>query len=143
MSEATKVEEHGARPKVYPATVAKVIDQYQVVINRGLVHGVKPNQRFLVYRLDSEELKDPESGQPLGRVEIVRGTGVASHVQEGLTTIKSDAQAAPERRIIKRRPSGILAGLGGFSTEEEETITPSSDTLPFEEVAVGDLVKPI
>lgn len=123
---------------VFPAIVIKVLDEYKIVINRGSEHGIKPGQRFLIYKLEEEPLVDPDTGENLGQLEIVRGTGRVIHVQERLSTIESDKKGSTERRIIKRKnPFSLALGM------EEEIITPTSDILPFEDPKVGDKAKPI
>ncbi|MDE2722874.1 MAG: hypothetical protein OXI59_05820, partial [Gemmatimonadota bacterium] len=73
----------------FPASVARVLDNYTVVINRGSEHGVEKNQRFQIYGLDDEEIIDPENGASLGRLEIVKGIGTVVHIQSQIATLKS------------------------------------------------------
>jgi hypothetical protein len=70
------------------ALVVKVIDPYTVVINKGSRHGVHFQHEFLIFE-NGEELKDPETGESLGKLEIVKGRGEVKHLQESLTTIRS------------------------------------------------------
>jgi len=128
--------------KTFPATVVKVIDDYKVVINRGALHKVTEGQRFLLYKLSEEEVKDPISGESLGYLEIVKGTGRIIHVQERMSTIESDKREPSERRIVKKRSPGSFFSV--FSGEaEEETIVPSSRLVPFDDPIIGDKAKPI
>lgn len=129
----------------FPATVAKVIDKYTVVMNRGSEHGVKKGDQFLIYYIDEEELIDPETGESLGRLEVVRGTGSVIHVQPKMSTLKSNRTVSKER-VIRRvqnpslRNLGFLAGLGGATEIIEE---PEKEALPYESPSVGDKAKPI
>lgn len=66
----------------FPATVVSIINRYKLAINRGTIHGLKEGQRVLVYRMSEEELRDPNSGESLGYLEIVKGKGRIIHVQE-------------------------------------------------------------
>lgn len=120
----------------FPASVAKVNDEYTLVINRGSDHGVTKGDHFLVYYVDPEELKDPDTGESLGNLEIIRGTGTATHVQPRMTTIKSN-RVVSKGRII-RRQTGLLASLSGEVVEE-----PEKEAMPFDEPSVGDKVKPV
>lgn len=127
--------------KTFPAAVVKIIDDYKVVINRGALHDVKKGQRFLLYRLSEEEIKDPISEESLGYLEMVKGTGKVIHVQDRMSTIESDKREPSEKRIVRRKPLFTL-----FTTlreEEEETIVPSSHLVPFDELKIGDRAKPI
>ena len=69
--------------------VAKVIDEYTIVINRGSNDGVKEGMRFVVVA-EGDEVNDPETGDSLGKWEVVKGRVVALHVQERLTVCTSE-----------------------------------------------------
>jgi len=126
----------------FPATIVKVIDDCKVVINRGALHKVTQGQQFLIYELSGEEIKDPTSGESLGCLEIVKGTGKIIHVQERISTIESNRRDSSERRIIRKRSaSSFFPSLTG--EEEEETIVPSSYFVPFDDPMIGDKAKPI
>ena len=135
---ATKNQEE----KTFPATVVKVIDDCKVVINRGALHKVTEGQRFLLYKLSEEEIKDPISGESLGYLEIVKGTGKVVHVQERISTIESDNRERWERKIVWLSSSASLFSVLGGG-EEEETIVPSSFLVPFDGPIIGDRAKPI
>lgn len=126
--------------KTFPADVVKIIDNYKIVINRGSLHDVKEGQRFLLYNLSKEEIKDPSTGESLGYLEIVKGTGDVIHVQEQISIIESDRTSPPQRRIVRRKPSIGLAILGA---EEEEIIESPKNVVPFDEPKIGDKAKPI
>ena len=128
---------------LYPASVVRIIDEYTVVINRGSDHAVSKGDQFLVYYVDPEELKDPETGESLGTLEIVRGTGSAVHVQPKITTIKSN-RSVSRGRVIRRTSNPPLGGLFSTLASERETIEePEREALPFAEVQVEDRVKPV
>lgn len=122
----------------FPARVAKIQNETTVVINRGADDGVKPGTRFLIYAV-GEEVLDPETGESLGRLEIVKGTGRATHVQPKLATVESDMSEPGERRVVKR--NNPLFGALGMS--ETETIVPATDLKEFVEPETGDYAKPI
>ena len=98
----------------FPATVVKVIDHYKLAINRGKHNVIRQGQRMMVYYIDDEEILDPNTGESLGSLELVRGTGRVIFVQDKISIIESDK---------------IIDKLG--------------KRLPFENPQVGDLVKPI
>jgi hypothetical protein len=117
----------------FPATVISIINSYKLAINRGTIHGLKEGQRVLVYRLSEEELRDPNTGESLGYLEIVKGKGRVIHVQEKMCTIESDQKQS--RRMATKR-----TGLYGSGEEVMETL---DELVPFEDPEVGDMVKPI
>lgn len=119
--------------------IVKNIDDFKIVINRGSNDGVKLGQRFLVYSIDQEEIFDPETKESLGHLEIVKGTGVIVHLQERMATIQSDKEKKGGRSIIKRNIPAFSQWLG----QEEEVVINPADTQPFENLQIGDYVKPI
>ncbi len=65
--------------------IASILDEYNVVINVGRLHGVTEGTFFVIYSPGEEEVKDPDSGKSLGCLEVVKGYVRATHVQENLT----------------------------------------------------------
>ncbi|ACK68246.1 conserved hypothetical protein [Rippkaea orientalis PCC 8801] len=133
----------------FPATVAKVIDDYKLVINRGSEHGIREGQRMLVYCVSDEDIKDPNTGESLGYLELVRGTGKIIFIQEKISILESDKTKAEIRKIFNRASkseprSHTLKTLSAMLAEPEplETIE-SKELVPFENPQVGDQVKPI
>ena len=68
--------------------VAKIIDVYTVVINRGLEHGVEEDMRFVIYE-PGEEIKDPDTGDLLGKFEYVKAKVEVVNVQEKFSTAET------------------------------------------------------
>ena len=122
--------------KKFPAAVANIINEYKIVINRGNEHNIRLGQRFLIYSLSDEEIIDPITNEPLGYLEIVKGTGKVINVQERISVIESDKTEISNRKIIKK---GSLYSFLGDAVEEIE----SPQRVPFELVQVGDKAKPI
>jgi len=68
--------------------VIKIISEEQVVINIGSSKGVSNVDKFLIF-LYGEELSDPDTGENLGKLEIIKGKGKAIHVQDLMSTIET------------------------------------------------------
>lgn len=117
--------------------VVKIVSPYQVVINGGSENGLQKGQRFLVYAV-GEMIVDPDTGEDLEQIEIVKGTGRIVHLQNKIATVESDMKE--ERPVIIKRKStlGTMRTLFG-DTEETEI---SKNELEFEEAQIGDLVRP-
>lgn len=131
------------KEKVFPATVVKVLDGYKVAINRGSLQKISTGQRFLIYILSKEEIIDPNSGKSLGYLEIVKGRGKVTHVQEKMSIIESYEKEAFSRRIL-RKPyeNPLVRALTNWGKEEEvEIIEPPC--APFDDPQIGDKAKPI
>lgn len=123
--------------------VAQVIDDYKVVINRGADDGIKEGMRFLVYGI-GDEVIDPETDEPLGRLELVRGKGKVIHVQPRFATIESIEQTripGANRRI--RDPLRLFGYSSAALGSIEETDPDRYEDMPFENPQRGDQVKPI
>lgn len=123
-----------SKQKVFPATVARIISSTRIVINRGSEHGIKKGQQMLVYSLEENEIKDPNTGESLGRLEIYKGTGRIIHVQEKISILESDRNRYIED-FTKTSSSPLFHPLPQKMTLDEN--------IPFEDPTVGDLVKPI
>lgn len=119
----------------WPARVVEVLDDSRVVINRGSRDGLKMGLVCLVYGLGANDLVDPETHENLGRLEVVRGFGKVTHIQEKVATLSSAKTAPQTKRVVKRNPFI-------FSAQETETIHESPEVLPFDDAAVGDFVRP-
>jgi hypothetical protein len=118
----------------FPATVAKVIDDYKLVMNRGEQNGIREGQRMMVYRIDDEEILDPHTGESLGFLELVRGTGRVIFVQDKISIIETD-----RKKTYRKRIENPPLGLSSYKSEVVE----SDELKPFDNAQVGDLVKPI
>ena len=123
--------------------VVKVIkDKTQVIIDRGSVDGVEVGQRFLIYGIDDEPIIHPVTGENLGELEIVRGTGKVIHVQDRIATIESDKYSTPKTKV-----STITSTHPFFNTyqskERHEEVMEDRTLLPFEYPVVGDFAKRI
>jgi hypothetical protein len=117
----------------FPAGVAAIISDQKLAINRGREHGLKEGQRVLVYRLSDEEIKDPNTGESLGYLEIVKGTGKVINVQENLATIESD------KIILVDKPRSPFQPPPSW----ESPIQKEPVIMPFDNPQIGDSVKPI
>jgi hypothetical protein len=115
----------------------------EVVINHGARHGIKLGDKFLVFGF-GPHIVDPDTGEDLGEIELVRGRGEVVHVQEHLATIRTieRRRTRPAKRIIHEAVGALslVAGLRGKVIEEE--LAPETE-MPFEAVRLGDLAKPI
>lgn len=126
----------------YFGTVARVVDEFGLVINKGSDDGVSKGDRFLIYGV-GDVIRDPESGESLGQLESVRGTGTVSHVQDRISTVKSDAFEKPVktvRRIKRTDAYSMVMGRGSETIEEEDG---NLARIPFADPQEGDRVRPV
>jgi hypothetical protein len=68
------------------AKVVHITSPFEVVINHGQSDFVKPGDRFVIFG-EGPQIRDPDSGQDLGTLELVRGQGEVIHGHDSnLTT---------------------------------------------------------
>lgn len=101
--------------------VAEMLDDYIVVINAGSEDGIKDGCVVMLYEMGGM-IKDPDTGEELDELEIVKGTGVVTHVQPHIATVESNMTENEPKRIIKKQKPGLATGLVNMfgSTEVEE-----------------------
>lgn len=114
--------------------IAKIINNYKVVINAGYNQGIQENQRFLIYSLDGEEIFDPDTNKLLGRLEVIKGTARAVFVQDNICTIESD-------EYLVNEPYDPLSANIASITFSKKTDKPP--IKPFYNLKESDLVKAI
>jgi hypothetical protein len=121
-----------------PSRVVSVIDHYRCVINRGSDDGAALGDKFIIYGL-GPEITDPETGENLGILEIVRGKAKVTHLQPRLATLETfEREALPGKRIIRRNPMFSLGGLG----DQVEEIGQSEQSM-LQGAEVGDYARAI
>lgn len=116
------------------AKVIKILDEYTLVINKGDEDGVKIGDVCLIYKMDDEELVDPDTNEKLGFLEIVKGIGKVTHTQQKISTITSNE--FEDRKVITRPIKTLQHFMG--DTESFDT-----ERKPFKNPEKNDLVKKI
>lgn len=80
--------------------VAKVLDAHKLVLNIGSNNNVTIGLRFLIYGLSDDEILDPATGDSLGYLELVRGTGIVIYMQEKMCVVESDSTRTNLLRVL-------------------------------------------
>lgn len=118
--------------------VARIISSTQVVLAAGSDDGVKEGMLFAIYSVGDEVL-DPETGQSLGRLELVKGKVRVAHVQEKMSV------AETQSRQITKKVEGLSTAIIPFgprevtvSKRDELTVDESSPIDIDMVVRVGD-----
>lgn len=116
--------------------VAKVIDDFTLVINAGANKNIKKGYKFLLYSI-GEEIYDPDTHEPLGRLEIVKGKGKITNVQEQISTLESiETIKAPSKTVVSS-----LGRYNFFGPSETTTYDGEPQQKPFKDPQSGDFVK--
>ena len=101
----------------------------ELVVNLGKAHSVTTDSRFLIYRL-GEEVKDPDTLESLGNLEIAIGIGKPKHIQDKLTTVVPSEM----KRTVQKYEKFVAQLMG---VEERTVVTP----ILFDAPKDGDLVR--
>ncbi len=104
--------------EVIAGKVAKIIDEYSLIINVGRKDGVSEGMVFVVYA-EGDEVKDPDTGRSLGKWEIIKGRIVAAHVQE-LLSMCSARPVPPSDKDVDPRTQTLSAAMIAVSLASGE-----------------------
>lgn len=62
--------------------IIKIMDEYTVIINSGSNDGVQPGDRFQILDTKGNAVKDPDTGETLGYLDLIKDTVKVTEVQE-------------------------------------------------------------
>ncbi len=121
--------------------VARVLDDFTIVLNKGAHDGLSLNDKFLIFE-EGEDVIDPESGESLGPIEIVKGRVKVVHLQERVCTVRSSEtiKIPGRKRTIERRDAWSIA-MGNQAREEIEE-DHSYKEKPLDNPQIGDFARP-
>lgn len=105
---------------------------FGLLINVGEEAGVKVTQRVLVFAF-GPEMTDPDTGENLGKFEIVKGEGRVESVQAKMSVIRS----ARTRMVNVKRPATATSIFAGLSPEYSQV----KEDAPFKRPQKGDFVR--
>ena len=130
--------------------VAQILSENLLIINVGMAAGVKAGVAVAVLA-QGDEVKDPDTGEALGRWELPKGYVRATHVQERLATCEG---YAPHPRAEQEDPSTnvLSAAMITHSMRPETWRSTSSAQLrvnrsqvagipAISPISVGDIVR--
>lgn len=117
--------------------IAKILTEYRVVINRGYKDGVENGMRFVIFD-PGEEIRDPDTKEPLGNLEIVKAKVEVINVQEKLSTARTY-----EHEVFSTGPFGALAALQGRELIKLPLDEKTIEKVRITPVTVGDRVRQI
>lgn len=125
------------------AKVAEIINRRELVINAGSEHGVVKGMKFAVLSRKGASIKDPDTGEELGSVDVPKVLVEAVRVQPKLTIARTFTS---RRRNVGGRGLGLDLFQPPRWVEEVETLRTSDkpyvEELSEEEsyVKIGDPV---
>lgn len=123
----------------YFGRIVKILDDYEVVINKGASDGILSSSSFLILEV-GEEIIDPETKESLGFLEITKGWCKPKHIQEKVCTLRSsEYDKAPDVTEIKKTSGISLIGAYGPSVTEV-TRPGEANLMLLNHPKVGDMV---
>lgn len=123
--------------------VAKIIDVYTVVINRGKEDGVEDDMRFIIYE-KGDEIIDPDTDESLGVFEYIKMKVKIVNVNDKISTAKSD-----EKYQVATPSAFNLNSIMSTSRTEIKQLPLNQETREqllnnkISGVKIGDLVRQI
>ena len=126
----------------YFGKLVRITDEYSVVINRGEEHGVEVGQKFILVGM-GEVITDPDTGDDLEQLEIVRGKVEVTHVQNKISTSSSYEfnKDSDITEITKVRSGNTILPILGSQNTVTESVKPGRSYLKkLLEPQVGDYV---
>jgi len=78
--------------------VLKIFDETSLLVNLGEKDGLKRGDRLVIVEKGGE-VKNPETGESLGELELVKAELVAVDVQEKMSVLMTELSQAPQMSI--------------------------------------------
>ena len=91
--------------------VAQVLSTTQLILAAGSEEGVREGMEFVIYAL-GRQIADPDTGQSLGQLEMVKGRVKVAYVQEKLC----------QATVIGRTITETIDPFGGISALQPRQI---------------------
>lgn len=115
--------------------IVKALEDDRWILNAGLDAGVEAGQRFVVFEL-GEDIVDPESGESLGALELVKGYLRVDHVQQRMSVAALESKA----KAAAPAPPPVLSALLA-STSTGAPARPTGGRPSTVELKPGDQVR--
>ena len=119
-------------------SVARILNSRELVLNRGSEHGVVVGMQFAVLNSQGGGITDPETGEPLGSVEVPKVIVKIVQVYEKMSVASTFRQYRTSGGALGSPALGDLLG-GLYARPETRTETlKTTDTTYREELSSSD-----
>jgi len=106
--------------KPISARVAQILNARDLVINKGMNAGIKEGMQFHILNSRGQNIMDPETGEPLGSVELPKASVQVTKVFEKMSICST----------YKLKGGSLTLGFyGGLSSQLLQMTKPSIETL--------------
>ncbi|MDR4505980.1 MAG: hypothetical protein MRK01_14500 [Candidatus Scalindua sp.] len=103
--------------KVIEGCVARILDEYRIVITVGCRDEVKIGMVFVIIALSEDEIRDPVSNEVLGKLENIKDYVSVVHVQDKFST----CVARENTRVFRDGEDRVMQTLSGAMMAESMT----------------------
>ncbi len=113
--------------------MARILNEFRIVINVGMSDEVEPGMVFAVVTQSEDEILDPVSNEPLGRLENIKDYVSVVHVQDRVST------CVAREKTRGGRDSDELGAqtLSGAMMAESMTARPGKERYETEKLYVN------
>ena len=126
--------------------VAKIVDDSHLVLNVGEIHGVTKGMKFVIFD-EGDEVADPETGESLGKMEIVKGEVIVEHPQERISLAAStEVKEVDQESVVLSARLAKADPAGKHRKERQQLHVKGSDKTGWANVSpvsVGDPVRSV
>lgn len=126
--------------------VARIVDETRLMLNVGSAHGVKPGMHFVVFE-EGEDVTDPETGESLGKMELVKAEVVVEHVQERMSLASAPMlkEEDPDSTVLSARLARVRQVAPGSVRRAKLVVNPGqvSGSQRLSPISVGDPVRSV
>ncbi|NRG47485.1 hypothetical protein HRF87_22420 [Bacillus sp. CRN 9] len=123
--------------------VVKILDEYTVVINAGTNYNIKVNDEFQILDKKGSEVRDPETDEIIGRLDLIKANVNVTEVQEKMCICSSPHTVKVNIPLISGLDT-LSSGLG-FSEREKLNVELTQVTGGLRrsnaKVRIGDTVR--
>ncbi len=119
--------------KTIEGKVIRILDEYSLVINVGRIDGVIDGMVFVIFTQSGDEIKDPDSGEVLGKLENVKDYVSVVHIQDRFST----CIAKKATKALKEGESRGVQTLSGAMMAESMSARPEGSKIGTEKLNVN------
>lgn len=141
MSEKTEEPSSDEAPRI-EGKVAGILTKRELVINRGVADGVEIGMRFAILNRQGIDVKDPDTDEVLGSVEMVKTIVKVVRLDgEHLCTARTFRTIAGTRSVASALASSTFANIVGVPDRTETLQIDQNSTLREELAPEESFVK--